>query len=251
MDSMIPSENGRPVYFALCVGVVVCICLGANLAKADVFSVYSDASDGAAYGSGAFSAQDLIVGGATGANYCGIAIFELPDLDGVAIDSAVLTLTAVTTGTMPSANADVWGLGYLTGTPAMSASWLLISDTETRDGDTLGTNLGADLPAKIVDNLVPAGTTVSSGTQTEIDVTAFVKSLYHTYGAEAGDYAVLRVNPDADQFNAEGTGANFRYGGSHRGTQASLLTITTVPEPGVVGLVLPCLVAILTMRRKK
>lgn len=218
-----------------------------------IYSIYSDGSDGSVYqtntGIGSFPTQDLIVGGASGANYAGVAIFQLPDLGGGAVLSANLTFTVRSSGTMPSANADIYGLGYVSSPPSLDKNWVLIGDSETRDGNTLGTNLGADLPVKLLDNAVTAGTTMHSNETTVVSGSGlidFVNSLYTVYGASAGDFAVFRVNPDADQFNTEGIASNFRYGGSDRGAQATLLTLTVgVPEPSsallLAGLIAGCI----------
>lgn len=222
-----------------------------------VFSEFSHDADGAAYGTGTFPVNDLIVGAATGANYSGIAFFELPDRGGVEIRDAVLKLTVVSAGTMPNANADLYVLGYMSDPPLMNKSWLLITDTETRDGDTLGTGLGTDLPLKLVDNLVTAGTAmaVNAVTQTNtaqsIALGQYLNQLYDVYGAVAGDYVVIRVNPDFNEWQGDNANAskNFRYGGSHRGAQASLLTITLVPEPASMSMLAVGALALLRRRR--
>ncbi len=227
------------------------LCLLVGQARADVLEIYSDDSDGAVYG-GTFPSQDLIVGAATGGNYNGIAIFELPDLQGQSLTSAALKLTVTQEGTLPGANIDIWGLGYLTGTPVIKGSWLLITDTETRDGNTLGTNIGTDLPTKIVDNFVTANTTVAVNDVAQTDVTSFVSSLYDTYGAQAGDYAVIRINADGNELT-NNPGNNIRYGGSHRGTNAALLTVTTqpVPEPATWVLAALAMVAAVPVLRRR
>lgn len=133
---------------------------------------------------------------------------------------------------MAVSNADIYGLGYVSSPPAMSSSWMLTSDTETRDGDTLGTNLGADLPVKLVDDAVTAGTTMTVGSTTVVTgsmLVDFLNDLYTEHGAVAGDYVVFRVNPDADEFTASGASANFRYAGSQR-TDRAQLSLTIVPE---------------------
>ena len=228
-----------------------------GVAQADlVINEYSHANDGAVYGNGNFSAQDLIVGAATGGNYAGIAFFELPDLSSYYIQSAQLTLTVVSGGSMPTANADLYVLGYVSSPPSLVSSWLLTSDTETRDGDTLGTGIGSDTPLKLADNLVTAGTTMNPGNTSQTNATQsitlaqYLTSLYDVYGAVAGDYVVIRVNPDFDEWQGSNTNSskNFRYGGSHRGADAALLTLTLVPEPATFAMVL--LAAPMLIRRR-
>jgi len=205
---------------------------------AHAVTILSHDSDGAVYrltsnATGTFPTQDLIVGGTDNANYAGIAIFELPDLGvGGSISAATLTFTVTTGGTMPNANVDIYGLGYLSSTPSLQGVWQLASDTETRNGNTLGTNLGTDLPVKLVNNAVTAGTSMTVNSTTVVtgaNLVDFLNDLYSTYGAEAGDYVVFRINPDADGITP--AGANIRYGGSHQpDARRTRLDVTIVPE---------------------
>ena len=218
-------------------------------------TIFSEDGDGASYrlfagGNGAFPTQDLIVGKTDNASYNGIALFQLPDRQGFALEAAALTLTVQTSGTVNYANLDIWALGYVQ-TPVMNSTWTSTVDTEIRTGATLATNLGAGTPTKIADNFIASG--VASGASGTLYQTSapqnttllnFLNSLYDTYGAVAGDYAVIRINPDAEI--TDGSFQNIRFGGSHRTSpeRRAMLEVTVVPEPttavmlGTVGMAL-------------
>jgi len=233
----------------------------------------SHSNDGAIYkktngATGRFTTTDLITGvggdAAGGQQHNGILFFQLPDLSAVGkenLQSAALELTVQIGGNFDVANIDVWGLGYLNTSgntlPTSDPAWILLADNEMRDGDTLGTNIGSERPTKIIDDLIAATTSanvgdvlVTNAAQGQV-LLAHVLSLYEDHGAEAGDYAVFRINPDADVV-ATG-GGTIRFGGSHRTDpdRRALLTLSTeaaVPEPstfilfvlGLMGLVLRC-----------
>jgi hypothetical protein len=201
---------------------------GVSLPPGETADIFSHDADGAIYPTGTFTAQDLIVG-ATGTpllQYNGVAFFQLP---AKRIDAAELTLTVSQNyGPLPNANIDVWGLGYMQ-TPALSSAWLLLDDTDTRS------LINVNVPfTKIADNLVAAGQAATAGTAWQLsapqrtNLTAFLNMLYEK-GALPGDYAVLRVNPDAVLAGA----TNIRFGGSHRTSpeQRAKLTVTLADEP--------------------
>lgn len=142
-------------------------------------------------------------GGASGdlAAYNGALLFELPER-GARSANLEFTLTsgsATTSGT----NVDLWGLGYLTGTPAVDSAWFIAADLDTRTGNDLGTNIGSTAVTKIQDNILLGASNPGIGSRIETDASgdqallAFIDSLYD-HGASAGDHAVLRLNPDAD-----------------------------------------------------
>lgn len=181
---------------------------GASLPIGLPVEIPSDDADGSIFPTGTFPAQDLIVGTAATTPYNGVALFRLPTNR---IDAANLILTvAQNYGPLPNANIDVWGLGYMK-TAVISNSWVLNSDT---DGRTLLNNMPV---TKIADNLVTAGQPAAAGSVWQLNaaqktnLAAFLTSLYQK-GAVAGDYAVIRINPDALMTNA----TNIRFGGSHR-----------------------------------
>lgn len=187
----------------------------------DTVTLYSHDADGAIY-SGVFPANDLICGTANGTSYIeynGIAFFQLPSLE---IESANLVFTVQTGGSLPAANIDVWGLGYVSGTPSMSSSWKLMADTDTRSNLIAGYPYA---PTKIADDFVVAGQNAAGGSVWPLNgpqctnLLAFLTTLYQR-GALPGDYAVFRVNPDASMSTV--ADRNIRFGGSHRTTRTKL-----------------------------
>jgi hypothetical protein len=108
----------------------------------------------------------------------------------------------------------------------MNGNWILKADVESRTGAVLGTGIGSATPTRIADNIVTQGSTTSGGFTWQTDASqnltlaTFLNSLY-TSGAMPGDYAVLRLNPDADvAINYDGSVGHpfqsIRYGGSQR-----------------------------------
>jgi hypothetical protein len=178
----------------------------------ETVSLVSHDADGAIYPTGEFSAQDLICGftGNPLVAYNGIAFFQLP---AKRIEDADLVFTVEQNyGPLPAANVDVWGLGYVRGTPALNRAWMLLGDTDTR------LPINNNVPAtKIADNFVAAGQATPVGGVWQLDAAqranlkAFLNGLYEK-GALPGDYVVIRINPDA----VLDTASNVRWGGSHR-----------------------------------
>jgi hypothetical protein len=180
---------------------------GTSLPPSVSVDVFSHTADGAIYSTGTFVDQTLICGVAGSVMYNGIAFFQLPTNR---IGSANLTLTVDTnSGPLTNANIDVWGLGYMT-VPYMSSAWTLAADTDAR------ALINANVPfTKLADNIVTAGQATAVGSAWSFspaqgsNLTAFLNGLYEK-GAQPGDYAVLRVNPDA-AFTAV---QNVRFGSS-------------------------------------
>ena len=188
--------------------------------------IASHAADGCIYAGGAFDIDQIC--GITASNaYNGIAFFQLPTNR---IDAANLSFTVVTDmGVLSNANIDVWGLGYMAA-PALSSSWMLLSDADTRSP------LNPNIPAtKIADNLVTAGQATPANSvwqlnaQQRTNLTAFLNMLYQK-GAVPGDYAVIRTNPDAA---LSGANAGVRWGGSGQTApdRRVKLTVTLADAP--------------------
>lgn len=180
---------------------------GASLPPAETVEVVSHAADGAVYSTGTFVDQTLICGVAGTTMYNGIAFFQLPTNR---IETATLTLAVnENNGPMANANIDVWGLGYMA-SPVLSSSWVLSADTDAR------ALLNSNVPfTKIADNIVSSGQVTAVGSVLQLNatqstnLTAFLNSLYEK-GAHPGDFAVIRVNPDASFAAAQ----NVRFGSS-------------------------------------
>ncbi len=187
----------------------------------ETVTLYSHDADGAIF-TGVFPANDLICGTANGTSYIeynGIAFFQLPSLK---IESANLVFKVQTGGSLPAANIDVWGVGYVRGTPSLSASWKLMADTDARSNLIAGY---PHAPTKIADNFVVAGQSAAGGSVWALNGTqctnllAFLTTLYQR-GALPGDYAVFRVNPDASMSTV--ADRNIRFGGSHQASRTKL-----------------------------
>lgn len=185
---------------------------GAALPPDEAVNISSHDADGSIYSpTGVFTAQDLINGIATGnVMYNGIAFFQLPNSF---VSDANLILTVSSGGTLTNANIDVWALGYMS-SPAMSASWLLQADTDSRP------LLNSVAPTKIADNLVPVNQAASAGNVFQLNaaqrtnLTAYINALY-ARGAQAGDYVVIRTNPDAVLSTSDAR--NIRFAASSNG----------------------------------
>jgi len=205
---------------------------GISLPPDEAVILASHDSDGSVFPTGVFPAQDLICGNAADVQYNGILFFPLP---AHTVTVADLALTVVqNNGAPPSANLDLWGLGYQS-VPLMDKTWMCLTDSDERDL----INPQAVSFTKIADNVITAGQSFASGSvwtltaAQQTNLAAFLNGLYRK-GALPGDYAVLRVNPDAV---TEVNGKNVRFGGSHQlspDRRAKLtLTLTEGPQPPV------------------
>ncbi|MBI1368947.1 MAG: PEP-CTERM sorting domain-containing protein [Planctomycetes bacterium] len=236
----------------LLLAVLITLSFGAaRSAMGAMYVVNSDAADGAVYrltsngNYGTFNTQALIVGAASGpANYNGIMFFALPD-PLLGIDRAALHLTLTSPNTLPF-NTDLWGIGYIHGSPALVGSWEVHADTDPR------ILLNGVAPTKLVNNLVAANTaaaTLTTNIPQSIAIGSYLQSLY-TAGAVAGDFVVLRVNADGDTYaQTNSILTNFRWGTDVQSAPAQL-TITTVPEPASAAMLLIGGAATLMRRRQ-
>lgn len=163
-------------------------------------TIYSHENDGAVYGDppGIFPSLQLICGTAGNPNtrpWNGVSFFQLPSQRVSAADLAYKVYSASAGWAATGAAIDVWGLGFIRGTPTLIASWLLMGDTDTR------TLLNGSTPSKIADNLLAAGVTPAVGSVWSLsgaqstNLVDFINGLFEK-GAQPGDYAVIRVNPD-------------------------------------------------------
>ncbi|MFZ4470710.1 MAG: hypothetical protein ACOYOZ_15720, partial [Pirellula sp.] len=143
-------------------------------------------------------------GGVTNPNtarrqYTYAMFFELPEIANLqTLDEATLQLSilAKTSDIVWGFDVDLYGLGYVD-EPVLSASWQFAGDNDTRTGNQLGTGIGAASVTKIVDSFIPEGSSVGNRTVSGPSLVAFLRSLYAA-GARGGDYAVLRLNMNAN-----------------------------------------------------
>jgi len=189
-------------------------------------TVTSHIKDGCIYDTGKFESNNLICGYTGGHPYNGIVFFELPT-NRIATANINLTV-ALNYGPLTNANIDVWGLGYMTD-PNMDHAWQLMADTDTRS--LVNDNVTF---TKIADNFIAVGETTPAGsvdqldTQDSTNLVEFLNSLFDK-GAVPGDYAVIRVNPDA-WFTAN---QNVRWADEvNSGTRATM-TMTLTDEPAI------------------
>ena len=192
----------------------------------NTITISSHPKDGCIYDTGRFESNNLICGYTGGHPYNGIAFFELPTNR---IATANINLTVrYNYGPLTNANIDVWGLGYMS-SPLMDHNWQLMADTDTRT--LINDNVTA---TKIADNFIPVGETtpvnsvdrLSSDDSTNL--VAFLNSLFDK-GAVPGDYAVIRVNPDA-WFTAN---QNVRWYDEKDGGENATMDITLTEEPAI------------------
>ena len=188
---------------------------GTSLPPDETVYVSSHGADGSIWGTtGVFPDSELITGVSSGNfMYNGIAFFQLPNS---LVSEANLLLTVSSGGTLTNANIDVWALGYMS-VPAMSASWLLQADTDSR------VLLNSLPPTKIADNLVPVNQATIPGNVFQLNaaqrtnLTAYINALY-ARGAQSGDYVVIRTNPDAVMNTSDLR--SIRFGSSTNATTA-------------------------------
>lgn len=179
-----------------------------------------------------------------------VFFFELPAIVPGSLSSADLAFFYIDEGgsSVLNFNLDIWGLGFVVN-PVLDTAWLLAANSDA------GAGLGIANRVKIQDNVLTPSTTDPGGTPVQVSTNAggdanllgFVQSLYAA-GAVAGNFAVLRLNHDANRNpNATGT-PGYIVGFSEHDAGAPILTLTTaaaVPEPsslvllglGAVGLV--------------
>ena len=233
----------RPIVWSVVFAVAVSLCC-AGSAPAEIV-VHAEAShanhrtvEGPGGGTQNFS-FGLLAGGGGGQNgFAGIAYFKLPDvLTADSLTDADLQFTLSLLGNSVLGNLDIYGLGYVTGTPSTSvpSSWYFDDANDTRTGNDLGTNIGTNTVTKIADNALLGGTSNPSpsvhSTNASQDATlaTFLRSLY-TAGATANDYAVIRFNVD-DYVPHDGNQNRYNIGSVTSGptppSQAPVLTMTT------------------------
>lgn len=165
--------------------------------------------------------------------------FPLPDVTPAAITGAELAFPFFDMGGthVLDFNLDVWGLGY-TATPTLSTDWLHTADSDTGDG------VGVSTRTRVVDNLLtPALSDPGGITQTIVTGgtggTALRNHLISLYngGASPGDFAIIRLNHDANRNpEADGTpGYSVGFSEFEDGAGPEL-RLTVIPESRWLGL---------------
>ncbi len=153
--------------------------------------------------------------------YTGFLFFRLPELgDGEWIDYAELSLVrmdpARATG---SGNVDVYGFGFAPAT-TLSADWWYAGPDDETEG-----------VVKLQDNFLISGDTTTSGriamsVAGQMSLTQFLQTLYAN-GAQAGDYAIVRLSYDSDE-NPNSGGVRryaFQGAGASPGANDPILTM--------------------------
>ncbi len=184
-----------------------------------------------------------------------IVPFALPDLGGETITSVNFKVGATDSGYGAGLSLDLYGV-RVSASNATAAS-----DFYRGTWDTSGTNGTAIQQAyavKIAGNPAPANPReINSDAGGATALGAWLQSLYDG-GAQPGDFAFLRVNPDQDylagsnsyiyMYTANSTAASDIAGGTT--LQLPVLEITTIPEPATLGMVLLSVGALLLRRRR-
>lgn len=204
----------------------------------------------------------ILAGGGGSGHFSGIFYFQLPAIpSGEKLFTSNLGLTVNNDFDSQVGQAiDVYGLGYLTGTPSTTLpnSWFYLGANDTRTGTVLGTNI-TDPITKISNDFVLGGTAIPSGTLFETNtsedvvLTNYLTSLYDN-GAVAGDFAIIRVSMDVNP------GGNFRIDFASRDNgnasyrpflQFDIQEVQPIPEPGTFALLALGFVGLQIRSRKR
>ena len=186
---------------------------GLNSDRAAVINIQGNVWDGVALDVGVTQSIKAVARVGTGGNVPGAAnpiyFFELPPImSGEKLTSANLRFNYDRQTNHPEFNADLYGLGWISGPPVLNPVWYWAeSNDDVRTGKDLDTNIGAAQVRKLQNNILTstsAGAAASTPTGTvrtdaagDDALLGFVQSLYAA-GARPGDFAVLRMNPDAN-----------------------------------------------------
>ena len=157
----------RPTVLTIALALAAGLGVG-NTASAEIV-VHAEAShanhrtvEGPGGGTDNFSFGLLAGGGGLQNGFAGIAYFKLPEvLTSAHLTEADLQFTLSNLGDNVLGNLDIYGLGYVQGTPStvVPSSWYFDQADDTRTGNDLGTNIGTNTVTKIADNALLGGTT--------------------------------------------------------------------------------------------
>lgn len=188
-----------------------------------------------------------------------IMYFELPEVGaGQYITDATFSINHIEVIGSPDYGVDLYGLGYSAGAPFIPST---ASEVESffYAGDTADTRAGQNIAevaliqSDFLDGESPGW--IENSAAATVDLVAFLNSLYDA-GAEAGDYAILRISSRFlnDGSDADNRAFNDRYTFNHGWDDNDvddrpLLSITGIPEPST--LVLLGLGGLLLMKRRR
>ncbi len=191
--------------------IAVLLCLAVlfpTQTRATIFEAGSHPNNRTVYGDGTLhNYTDFFIGSGGGnLGFAGLAYFELPELrENNKLTDANLEFWLTGGASTVAGNVDVWGLGYSSGIPPTTpppANWYFDEETDTRTGNDLGTNIGTATVTKIANNFIPSTRPaappleVNTTSAQDITLAGWVQSLYDDHGAQAGDYAIVRLNLD-------------------------------------------------------
>jgi len=131
-------------------------------------------------------------------------------------------------------SADLYGLGYRS-TVAYEADWFYNSGTAD---SAAGENLSS---RHYLVNRFLRGNTTEGASQTVSDkggeaaLLSFIQALYDN-GAQAGDYAIFRINNDYNSFGDNSNRFILGAADSATASERPTLTLQVVPEPSTLGL---------------
>lgn len=230
------------------VNLAVCVLLiVAGQSSAIELDIVCDIGDGDVFSDGGTGNDGLVGRPGTGGSLPDIHaksviyIFELPNLaSNESIASANLRFIYTELKGDPEFSADLYGLGWVSSPPVMNPVWYSDAAIDTRTGDDLDTNIGLNQITKIQDDIMtsisagavantPLGA-VETDASGQASLSTFLESLYDN-GAEAGDFAVLRLNADVEIIDTY-PWRGYTVAMAEDTPNAPVLTMNIVPEPG-------------------
>jgi hypothetical protein len=141
---------------------------------------------------------------------------------------------------------DLWGIGYIpasalssVGSKTNNPSVIDIDDFFFNEAETetkVGWNIGTNTTVKIMDDVATENsdcdnaTPLSSTPAVNTTLTSFINDLFTKYGAQEGDYVVLRANYDIDMGNFE----TFAFYTGDSSSYKPSLTLTRYKAKGTV-----------------
>jgi hypothetical protein len=199
--------------------------------------------------------------------------FQLPALAaGESLAGAVFSVgrlpDSAASAVTPTFNADLYALGVVNSidkSADAAQKFFYVGNTAQAVLPAVGPAVGGPV-SRVVDDFLRPGDFIANGGPASPapnmgDLTSYLQGLYADPAANGfvpgTSYLVLRLNPDADTVPASGTQ---RYTTAFQGTAANggagtpenrpTLTLTTVPEPAVGGMLIVAAAGTLVRRRR-